>query len=239
LTVGQRIARFLGLAVAGMLPVLLITGGAGAIIGGTVDNDSHPNVGFVFVFDKNGNLREGCTGTLIAETVVLTAAHCLPPGYEIAVTFNPTVDLTKRSNGFIPATDFETNEKYDVGVVHLARPANAEPAALPDRGALEQYKKGASFTYVGYGFDRADETDIAHFTRRTLTSPLLRLSHTQLATRNPNGSICKGDSGGPVFSDGGVLVALGNYTSGDCKGTNSGPRLDTGPVLSFLKANLG
>ena len=236
---GHRIARFLGIAVAGMLPVVLITGGAGAIIGGTVDNDGHPNVGFVVAFDENGALAEGCTGTLIAETVVVTAAHCLPEGYRFAVTFNKTLDLTKRNNGFIPVTDFETNEKYDVGVVHLAGPANAEPAALPDQGALEQYRKGAPFTYVGYGFDRADETDKAHFTRRTLTSPMLWLSHTQLATRNPNGSICKGDSGGPVFSEGGVLVALGNYTTGNCKGTNSGPRLDTGPVLRFLKANLG
>jgi hypothetical protein len=241
--IGQRIARFLGLAVAGMLPVLLIAGGAGAIVGGTVDNDGHPNVGLVVILDQRGTLADACTGTLIAPTVVLTAEHCLPdlpPGYKFVVTFDPTVDFTQHDNGFIQVTGVETNVKYDVGVLRLARPVDIEPARLPGENALEQYKKPVSFTDVGYGVDRAGETDFAHLTRRTLTSRLVELTDTLLFTRSSHGGICKGDSGGPVFSNSGVLVALGNRQSRDnCRGYNSGPRLDIKDVRSFLKPFVG
>jgi hypothetical protein len=94
---------------------------------------------------------------------------------------------------------------------------------------------------VGYGLDRlvarkeSGSNAGTEFTRRTLTSPLSRLSKTQLYTSNREGSICHGDSGGPVFKGDNVVVALGNYVAnGRCQGTNSGPRLDLAPVQSFL-----
>jgi V8-like Glu-specific endopeptidase len=237
---GRRIARFWGVALAA---VLLTPVGAGAIIGGEVDGGEHPNVGFVLVRDGDGNLSEACTGTLIADDAVLTAAHCLPPGFEYMVTFKPTVDLTKAdsANGFRAVESIDSNARYDIGVLLLTDAVTGiEPEGLPDVGALKQYRRGASFTHVGYGLDRADQTDLAHFTRRTLTSPMKSLGGTQLTTSNPDGSICRGDSGGPVFSDADDLVALGNYTSRrNCEGSNSGPRLDIRAVQSFLDPYVG
>ena len=231
---GRRVARFWGFALA---VVLLTPVGAGAIIGGTEDGTDHLNVGFVVAFYPNGSLRELCTGTLIADSVVLTAAHCLHDGFAYAVTFESIV-TTGGDNRFREVTGVERNKDYDVGVVFLKHRVDVEPAALPELGTLDGYRKGDPFTHVGFGVDhvlRRGEMP-TEFIRRTLPAPLTTLTDTQLYTRTRDGNLCSGDSGGPVFSRTGGLVALGNYVDGKCKGSNSGPRLDIEPVNSFLAA---
>src|SRR5215212_825103 len=51
---------------------------AGAITNGLPDDSSanpHPEVGFI-VYQNSTGMHIGCSGTLIAPTVFLTAAHC-------------------------------------------------------------------------------------------------------------------------------------------------------------------
>ena len=245
---GRRFARFWGLAVAAMMPVVLIAGGAGAIVGGDEDDGGHPNVGLVIVADQFGNI-DACTGTLVTSTLVLTAAHCLPTaiGYSFGVSFKSEV-VRGADNSRLSAAIVDRNEEYDVGLLSLAASATTlypdiKPADLPGEGALDNYRRGDSFTHVGYGLDRyASRRELMsnppnEYIRRALEAPLSRLNDTQLFTRSRYGVLCKGDSGGPVFDGDGVIVALGNYVSGNCKGTNSGPRLDIEPVRDFLSDN--
>jgi secreted trypsin-like serine protease len=51
---------------------------AAAITGGQPDGETHPNVGLVLFYSNDGdtNARFRCSGTLVAPTIVLTAAHC-------------------------------------------------------------------------------------------------------------------------------------------------------------------
>ena len=73
----RRIVTALGLASA-----MTLAGApyAQAITGDAVPDFDHPYVGVVVLYDANGQIAQGCSGSLLTDTVFLTAGHCLPVG---------------------------------------------------------------------------------------------------------------------------------------------------------------
>lgn len=73
----RSIARLSLLAVLAVLLALslLMTGSAFAITGNWVDDNDHPFVGLVVIYDANGEFIWRGSGSLISPTVVLTAGH--------------------------------------------------------------------------------------------------------------------------------------------------------------------
>ena len=143
---------------------------AQAINGGEPDGTGHPNVGLVVAYDTDGRYR--CTGTLISETVVLTAAHCTEGVVgKVAVTFNPEPKLPTGPWGDTAPPDYvlgeaETHPNYsgftdlknwnDVGVVVLdSRVTDPKPAVLAPVNTLDAVAppklSKTIFTLVGYG----------------------------------------------------------------------------------------
>src|SRR5215470_12322062 len=108
-----------------------VVGGAGAVTtNGFHDNGQHPNVGAVGVLQRNGDFAAVCSGTLVSQTVFLTASHCTAflesLDRQAYVTFDET-DIEPSPSGLIQATP-HTNPAYkggnrdDVSVMVLSTP---------------------------------------------------------------------------------------------------------------------
>lgn len=145
-----------------VLSSMLVAAPAYAITGGQPDNGTHPQVAFILAPDVGF-----CSGSLIAPTVVLTAAHCTSffTDYglsEILVSFD---DQVTADSTFYASHEWYTHPDYvdanwpftvDVGVVILDEALDLPLAELPYVGLLNDYipEHGASkqtFTDVGYG----------------------------------------------------------------------------------------
>jgi len=180
-----------------------------------------PEVGVVGIRQQNDRLAT-CSGTLIAPTVVLTAAHCLVDAVDAAAVFVPEVGprLEMLSSGFVVHPEYQGRPFADIALVFLSSPAGSIlPATLP-----ESRPRGRRGEIVGFGTDGGDFTIV----KRVGTVKLLRrcprrarkrvgLGRRELADslcwkpKAGGNDTCVGDSGGPLFVDG---VVAGVHSAG-------------------------
>jgi hypothetical protein len=162
------IALTLGLVATTALP-------ASAITGGQPDGDGHPYAALLLVPGVTF-----CSGTLIAEDVILTAGHCTDfwtntgdPELvidEVLVSFDAQAEVDEDWNPVDPSDwstasswtthpDYVSDDwpfTYDYGLVYLDEAVDIEPASLPSLGLVEDYigengQTAARFLDVGYG----------------------------------------------------------------------------------------
>lgn len=234
-----------------------------AIQGGAPTGTEYGNVGaLLFDFGRDGITGDDalCTGSLIAPTVFLTAAHCVV-GFGARPQFYVSFasDLYSKKAKFIAATGFARDPLYghdqanlhDLAVVFLPGQATKgiTPLNLPPAGALDAMSaKGALsktfFVNVGYGVT-ANRTGIPSGTydglRKWSKSEFMALTQTWLgllmnAAATGEGGDCYGDSGGPKFLDGDNTTIYATVTTGDavCRATTWDWRLDTPEARGFL-----
>lgn len=238
---------------------LFLVAPAGAITYGYPDGDLHPEVG-ALVFQFDGRFDWGCSGTLIAPTVFLTAAHCVAwmdgvvDPHDVWVTFDPVFDSKAK---LYRGTYYHDplygsggeSDPHDIAVVVLDKASHITPAQLPTAGLLDQLKSTLSsqtFTAVGYGSERSSQQGgwwaiSGGGTRRyalqyfnALNSAWLRLS---MNPATGSGGTCYGDSGGPHFLggvDSNLVVALTVTGDAVCKSTDVTYRVDTPSARAFL-----
>lgn len=237
--------------------------GAGAITMGTIDGNLHPQTGAVIAeYVTPGQKQVLCSGSLIAPTVFLTAAHCT--AYleslgitDVWVTFAPRFTS---SSALIHGT-YVTDPSYngysgkggasnpnDLAVVLLDTAASGiTPVRLPSSNLLQSVDlKSQTFTAVGYGTVRDIKTtgpNAFYFdsTRRYATQFFLSLEPAWLnLSENPStgsGGTCYGDSGGPHFLGGvtsNLQVAITVTGDTACRATDKTYRLDTASARGFL-----
>lgn len=207
--------------------LMMVAVPASAIVFGEPDGNDHPNVGSMVLYIPGEGYFQWCSGTLISETVFLTAGHCTAPvsstlasipGAEMLVTFDPTIHEggTFYTGTWYTHPDFDfigLSDAFDVGVIVLDESPGIEPASLPTLGLLDELKdskvlKHTRFTAVGYGAVRETNTTGPHGilenvdrnqTEQGFNALTKAWLYLPMNRTTGNGGTCYGDSGGPHF----------------------------------------
>jgi len=206
--IGTMLRRFATLAVS-----LTFVPPAAAMVGGAPAVDASAYRSEVMILSSRGNL---CTGIVLRQELVLTAAHCIEPGlayklYELDAERKPIFhDLAKtvvHPRFSKPAFD-NNRATADLALLKLDAPLPARflPAVLS--APRPRVAVGENFAIVGYGVTAPRDNRSAAVLRRadlvaTGQPGNLQLRLVDPAARGeaPGLGACTGDSGGPVYEE--------------------------------------
>jgi secreted trypsin-like serine protease len=193
------------------------------IIGGTeTPNDKYPFMTALLAKGKGSALkRQFCGGSLVNESVIMTAAHCVEgmEAKDLQVAVGRTV-LSNSQQGQIrnAAQDgivvhpryLKGNSAYDMAFVFLAKPVTGiAPIKMPTPGTDALIRPGAKAIVTGWG---NTDTDMPHFPDRLREVKVPLVSHDEckvsydsydakvnICAGVEGKDSCQGDSGGPLF----------------------------------------
>ncbi|HEX3392673.1 MAG TPA: serine protease [Solirubrobacteraceae bacterium] len=211
----------LALAVSGHGPR-----GHSAVIGGAAATEGqYPSA--AFVLDVKGKLAESCSGTVVAPSLVLTAAHCAENvqtgvvnphrGYYVVTS---RVDLAatqpaqvSRVIGVIPYPGYERHhDPGDAALLVLEKPVTAPPMPLVKVGQTRLYDAGTLATFAGWGLTSTIHPKVskqlryastvvqpASWCKRHIRPFFPRWEICTFNAANVTSNACNGDSGGPLM----------------------------------------
>ena len=166
----MRRSLLLLLGVAALV-VALVAPASGVTRGGELDGDDHPYVGLM-VATIGGDTAWRCSGTLISDTVFVTAGHCTYGADGARIWFETDLEPDPSIYGYPDGDEDDGTEVngtpytleghtdstwflFDLGVVVLDTPVDLGPyPRLPSVDQLDDLGKGrnrANVTAVGYG----------------------------------------------------------------------------------------
>ena len=209
----------------------ILVGNHPGIFGGkTVTDNRFDGVVAIVMLDVANREPIGiCTGTLISETIILTAAHCVsgyPKQFQIGVSFEKNALTSSALSQMIMIEDavyhdqFVNREKetYDLGLIKIRAgsvPAGVKPVKLATSEA--GLRNNAKITVAGYGVNSAFRS-VGSGTLRTnqLKIDKLNYSSFEFSVDQFANGVCSGDSGGPAYikNGSGELVQVGVVSRG-------------------------
>ena len=196
---------------------------AHAVVGGR-ENSGPLARSTIMVLNSRGGV---CSGVVVAQDAVLTAAHCVAGKGEFRVHWRgddgqpvlvPPASRTIHPQ-FVANSVAERRRSIDMALLRL-------PSDLPGRFApgvltASAPAKGAPVTLGGYGVARVGDGRSSGTFRTAdlaVVEPYGRSSILLWATGERGTGACEGDSGGPMAEPTGAVAALTSWAAGDAKG---------------------
>lgn len=189
-----------------------------------------------YELEENGKLHKNtimCTGTLISDTWIITADHCISDlnrtGAQVNITLGPSTEDGEKVQ-FEKAISGKAETGFDVGLVKLKSPAKTIPAEITEYKDINAAPNSKIQQYGWGGFIINDEgiqklkkkAPTARFSLTTGTGHLLdhdrevsiagyklqppTISNDIVLTDKSSTKV--GDSGGPTFLDGKLYGVL-------------------------------
>lgn len=202
---------------------------AGAVLGGREGGPQQAST--IMVLSNRGGV---CSGVVVAQNAVLTAAHCAGARAEIRIHWRDgsgepvliepaTVTIHP---GYVASAIAERRPSVDLALIRLTQPLPSRfaPAQLSD---APWPRAGESVTLAGYGVLREGDprsTGVYRSAGLNAVEPygpgriLLWASDPATGDQRPGAGACQGDSGGPMFNAGGQIVAITSWSTGKTKG---------------------
>lgn len=230
----------LGLAWSGCLsdgswqpPADLLASSAG-IIGGTETQEWEP-IGAYYQLD-NGVM---CTTTLVAEDVLLLAAHCVEMPSSNQVFFvGYDVDMMNETNSYDITECFKSPSGYDTAVCLLAEPLTTVDTLPINLTPFDETWDEMWFHYVGFGVNTGYGGSGAGLKRETDVQ-MYQWDAWEYIHYTEGTNTCSGDSGGPSLAEfdghyyiAGVNSSVGSDTGDPCSGYGVEMRVDA--EIDFL-----
>ncbi len=223
---------------------------AAAMVGGAPAVDASAYRSEVMILSSRGNL---CTGIVLKQELVLTAAHCIEPGlayklYELDAERKPTFHDLARTvvHPRFSKANFDANRATpDLALLKLAAPLPANFLAATLSAPRARVAVGERFAVVGYGVTAPRDNRSAAVLRRADLIATgqpgnlqLRLFDPATKGETPGLGACTGDSGGPVYEerDGKRLVyGVISWTTGPKLSDGCGGLTGVTPLELHLK----
>ncbi|MBK4722692.1 S1 family peptidase [Azospirillum sp. YIM DDC1] len=203
------VSTVLGALIVVFGPAVAIEGGRPAPKGSPVANS------VVAVY--NAAMDTLCTGVVVTRTAVMTAAHCATADEAVTVIFQTDTKNRMEEGAAIaahvvaaPVWHERKNTQIDRGDVALALldrpvPPTYAPVVLLDVDAVDRarhttLRHTARGTLAGYGNKSWSRTlGAGHLRVLSLDEPVWAWGTSEFLVETVHGSVCEGDSGGPLF----------------------------------------